>query len=93
MGALAAKYPGADGRQVFVRNLAWGLGWQQLKDHFKQVGHVQFVEIPEDDQGRSKGYGTVRFASEQGAQRAIEELNDTDLGGRRIYVQEDTHGY
>lgn len=91
MGAMATKYPGAEGRQVSVGNLAWGVDWQNLKDHFKQVGHVQFVEIPEDAQGRSKGHGTVRFASEQGAQRAIDELNDTDLGGRRIFVKDHTH--
>lgn len=52
---------------------------------------MQFVEIPEDAQGRSKGYGTVRFASEQDANRAISELNDSDLGGRRIFVREDNH--
>lgn len=50
---------------------------------------MQFVEIPEDAQGRSKGYATVRFASEQGANRAISGLNDTELGGRRILVRED----
>lgn len=63
----------------------------RLQDHLKQAGHVQFVEIPEDALGRSKGYGTVRFASDQGAERAIDELNDTVLGGRRILVREDTH--
>lgn len=62
-----------------------------LQDHFKQVGHVQFTEIPEDAQGRSRGYGTVRFASEHSAQRAIDELNDTDLNGRRIHVRDYNH--
>lgn len=88
---MGAKYPGAEGRQIFVGNLAREVPWQELKDHFKQVGHVQFVEIPEDAQGRSKGHGTVRFASEQGATRAIDELNDSDLGGRRIFVKADSH--
>ncbi|CAN0464245.1 unnamed protein product [Discosporangium mesarthrocarpum] len=59
------------------------------QDHFKQVGNVQFVEIPEDGQGRSKGWATVRFSSEQGAQRAIRELHDTELLGRPLIVRED----
>lgn len=61
------------------------------QDYFKQVGHVKFVEIPEDAQGRSKGYATVRFASEQGADRAIDEFNNTELDGRTIVVREDNH--
>lgn len=61
------------------------------QDHFKQVGHVQFVEIPEDEQGRSKGRATVRFASEQDAANAIHHLNNTELDGRTIYVREDTN--
>lgn len=60
-----------------------------VQDVFKQVGIVQFVEIPEDAQGRSKGHGTVRFAYEEGAIRAIDELNGTEIGGRRIFVRED----
>ncbi|CAN0069811.1 unnamed protein product [Ascophyllum nodosum] len=89
MGPMGSRHPGTEDRQVYVGNLSWESGWQDLKDHFRQVGSVQFVEIPEDVQGRSKGYATVRFASEQGAHRAIDELNDTELGGRRIYVRED----
>ncbi|CAM9409257.1 unnamed protein product [Choristocarpus tenellus] len=82
-------YPGAEGRQVYVGNLSWECDWKELKDHFKQVGNVQFVEIPEDDQGRSKGYATVRYSSEQGADRAIRDLNESVLLGRRILVRED----
>lgn len=55
------------------------------------MGYVQFVEIPEDAQGRSKGRATVRFASEQDAANAINQLNGTELDGRTIYVKEDTN--
>lgn len=68
--------------------LVWTSSAQLSQDHFKQVGFVQFVEIPEDAQGRSKGRGTVRFASEQDAANAIHQLNSTELDGRTIYVKE-----
>lgn len=61
------------------------------QDHFKQVGHVQFVEIPEDAQGRSQGRATVRFASDQDAANAINQLNNTELDGRQLYVREYTN--
>lgn len=28
---MGSKYPGAEGRQVYVGNLSWEIGWQDLK--------------------------------------------------------------
>jgi RNA recognition motif-containing protein len=39
--------------------------------------------------GRSKGCGLVEFSTPEEAQRAIAELNDTELMGRMIFVRED----
>lgn len=72
-----------------LNKLGWRLPHSFSQDHFKPIGHVQFVEIPEDAQGRSKGHGTVRFANEQDAARAIAQLNNSELGGRPIFVRED----
>lgn len=72
-----------------LTDLGWRLPHRFSQDHFKPIGHVQFVEIPEDAQGRSKGHGTVRFANEQDATRAIAQLNNSELGGRPIFVRED----
>ena len=52
------------------------------------MGNVQFVEIPENAQGRPKGNAIVRFASEQDVANAIDQLNNTELDGRTIYVKE-----
>lgn len=52
---------------------------------------MQFVEIPEDAQGRSQGRATVRFGSEQDAANAINQLNNTELDGRTLYVREYTN--
>jgi RNA recognition motif-containing protein len=38
--------------------------------------------------GRSRGFGFVEMASEEGAQAAIDQFNDTELDGRRIAVNE-----
>jgi len=43
----------------------------------------------EERPGRSKGCGIVEFESPDEAIAAIEQLNDTDLGGRPIQVRED----
>lgn len=36
-----------------------------------------------------QGCGIVAFATEEAAQNAISTLNDTELGGRKIFVRED----
>jgi len=76
-------------RRIYVGNLAWSTTWQVLKDYFKSAGSVKYAEVLTGPDGRSKGCGIVEFEQPEEAARAIRELNDTDLGGRRIYVRED----
>lgn len=38
------------------------------------------------DTGRSRGFGFVTFGSAEEAQQAINNLNESDLDGRRIRV-------
>merc|ERR1712039_218027 len=74
---------------VYVGNLAYEVQWQDLKDHMKQAGNVEFCRVlTEDgsDWGRSKGAGCVRYSTEEEVQRAISMLAETELKGRKILV-------
>lgn len=75
--------------RLYVGNLAYSVRWQGLKDHMRQAGDVKHVEVFQDYNGRSKGCGIVEFNTVEDAQRAISELNDTELEGRKIFVRED----
>jgi len=75
--------------RVYVGNLSWNISPQQLKDHMQQVGNVIHVDVFEDRDGRSKGCGVVEFETPEEARRAIEELTDTQLNSRQIFVRED----
>jgi len=80
------------GCRVYVGNLDWGVSWQDLKDHFRSVGEASFAEVmTEGGQrgGRSKGCGIVEFSTAAEAQNAIQQLNDSELNGREIFVRED----
>lgn len=46
----------------------------------------------ENDGNRSKGYGLVEFGTEEEAAAAIEQLNDSYLHERQIFVREDREG-
>jgi RNA recognition motif-containing protein len=75
--------------RVYVGNLSWSTSWQDLKDHMRDAGDVQYAKILQDRDGRSKGCGIVEFTTVEGAKDAIEKLTDTELKGRKIFVRED----
>jgi len=75
--------------RVFVGNLAWEVKWQDLKDHMSQAGDVERADVLYRPDGKSKGGGLVRFKTVEGAEKAIKDLNNTELMGRQIFVRED----
>lgn len=71
-----------EGRMIYVGGLCMGVFWQELKDHMKQVGTIEFVEVIQDEWGKSKGTGFVRYSTEEEAQAAIEQLNGTEISSK-----------
>lgn len=80
---------GVEGAQIFVGNLPYSVGWQELKDLFREAGDVVRADVQQTHQGRSKGCGTVLFSSAEDAQTAIAKFNAYDMSGRAIEVRED----
>lgn len=74
------------GSTVFVRNLPFSLPWQKLRDRFSDVGNVVFCEIKMEN-GRSKGYGHVKYEHPEQALNAVRRLDGTEIDGRTIHVQ------
>jgi len=74
---------------IYVGNLHYGLSEDDLKNVFLEYGAVDSVKIITDKfSGRSKGFGFVDMPNDDEAQRAIDELNDTDLKGRNMKVNQ-----
>ena len=93
MGGRGGMGPPSGGHSVYVGNLSWDVSWQDLKDHFKTVGHVLHADVMlEPGSTRSKGCGLVTFVNPKDASTAISTLHDTELNGRLIFVREDREG-
>ncbi len=74
---------------IYVGNLAYSVTEDQLREAFGQFGEVSRVNVIMDrETGRSKGFGFVEMASNSEAESAINALNDSDLGGRKMRVNE-----
>ena len=74
-------------KRLFVGGLAWGTDEFALRAAFERFGEVKDAAVITDAQsGRSRGFGFVTFNETADAERALEEMDGTELDGRRIAV-------
>jgi RNA recognition motif-containing protein len=75
--------------KLFVGSLSWNTTDDQLKDFFTTVGTVVSANVIVDrDTNRSKGFGFVEMSSDEEAKAAVDQLNNKELDGRTIVVNE-----
>ncbi|EIW54807.1 RNA-binding domain-containing protein [Trametes versicolor FP-101664 SS1] len=79
------------GNQLYVGNLPYQAGWQDLKDLFRSAGNIIRADINIGLDGRPKGSGTVIFETAKDAQQAISMYNGFDWYGRTLEVREDRY--
>lgn len=74
---------------IYVGNLPYSTTQDDLRQQFEAFGTVQSVNIIQDrETGRSKGFGFVVMPDNAQAQAAIAAMNDKDMGGRKMKVNE-----
>jgi len=74
---------------IYVGNLSWSMTDDDLSNLFTQYGSVTSAKILKDKMnGRSKGFGFVEMEDEEAAKTAIANLNETEVQGRKLIVNE-----
>ncbi|KAI0249799.1 hypothetical protein BJV78DRAFT_1225025 [Lactifluus subvellereus] len=72
---------------VFVGNVPYNMGEDQLIDVFKSVGQVVGFRLVFDrETGKPRGYGFCEFADHETALSAVRNLNNVDVGGRPLRI-------
>ena len=75
-------------KKLFVGNLSFQTTENDVTDAFSKCGVVEAVSIITDrETGRSKGFGFVTM-SEEDADKAIGQMNGSQLDGRSLTVNE-----
>jgi RNA recognition motif-containing protein len=73
--------------KLYVGNLPYNITEDELRTLFAQAGEVKEVAVITDRAtGRSKGFGFVEMTTQAEAEKAIQLLNDHDMGGRPLKV-------
>ncbi len=76
-------------KRLYVGNLPYSVSEDDLQGLFTEAGQVESVKLIVDrETGRSKGFAFVEMAADEGAERAITELNGRKIDGRPITVNE-----
>ncbi len=74
---------------IYVGNLPWSINDNQLRDLFSSFGEVDSASVIMDKfSGRSKGFGFVEMANTDEADAAIKALNEKEVEGRNLRVNE-----
>lgn len=81
MGDRAKKFT-----NVYVKNFGDALDDVKLRDLFEKCGTVSSCKVMSADDGKSRGFGFVSYDDHDAAQRAVDEINNTEIDGHTIYV-------
>ncbi len=74
---------------IFVGNLSFDTSQDELQTAFAEFGAVERVNIVTDrDTGQPRGFAFVEMTEKDAAEKAIAQLNGTELGGRALNVNE-----
>lgn len=75
--------------KLYVGNLAFHTAEDTLRQAFAACGEVTEVRLIIDrETGRSRGFAFVTMATPDDAQKAIAQMNGTNLDGREVRVRE-----
>ena len=77
------------GRKLYVGNLPYEIGEAELQELFTSAGSVESVTVMRDQMtGRARGFAFVEMSTDEEAQAAIRDLNEAQIGGRSLTVNE-----
>ncbi|MFH1607621.1 MAG: RNA-binding protein [archaeon] len=75
--------------KIYVGNLPFGVDNNKLKELFSSYGEVEEATVIMNKfNGRSKGFGFVTLKDDESAKKAIAEMNDKEVDGRQLKVNE-----
>jgi cold-inducible RNA-binding protein len=75
-------------KKLYVGNISYNTTEESLKEAFSAFGEVMSAQVIKDKfSGRSKGFGFVEMNDDE-AMAAIDKMNDSELDGRKIIVNE-----
>ena len=74
--------------KIYVGNLPFSIDEEGFKKLFAGYATEEVTLIKDKFSGRSKGFGFVTIADEEVAKKALSEMNEKEIEGRKLKVSE-----
>lgn len=72
---------------IYVKNVDLDVTDDEFRELFEKYGEITSATLAHDNEtGKSRGFGFVNFVKHESAAKAVDELNDTDFRGQKLYV-------
>lgn len=81
LGAKAKEFT-----NVYIKNFGDEMDDVQLKELFDKYGKTLSVKVMTDPTGKSRGFGFVSYEKHEDANKAVEDMNGTELNGKTVFV-------
>jgi len=82
LGEKAKKFT-----NVYIRNFGDDLSEEKLTEIFSKFGKITSFKVMSDEgTGRAKGFGFVSFEDSESAEKAVDDLNGTEMNGKTLFV-------
>ncbi|XP_027319963.3 nucleolin [Anas platyrhynchos] len=73
-----------ESKTLIVNNLSYAASEETLQELFKKASSIK---MPQNNQGRPKGYAFVEFPTAEDAKEALNSCNNTEIEGRAIRLE------
>jgi len=72
---------------VYVKNIELEVTEDEFRELFEKYGDITSASLAQDPEtGKSRGFGFVNYIKHDDAARAVDDLNDLDFHGQKLYV-------
>ncbi|KAJ5678783.1 Polyadenylate-binding protein cytoplasmic and nuclear [Penicillium macrosclerotiorum] len=71
---------------IYVKNLDHEIPDEEFRTMFEKFGEITSATLSHDQEGKSRGFGFVNYSTHESAQAAVDEMNEKDIKGQKLYV-------
>lgn len=71
---------------IYVKNIELETTDDEFRQLFEKYGDITSASLAHDNEGKSRGFGFVNYVHHEDASKAVDELNDSDFKGQKLYV-------
>lgn len=71
---------------VYIKNIIPEIEDEEFRLMFEKFGEITSATLSRDQEGKSRGFGFVNYSTHDSAQAAVDEMNDKEYKGQKLYV-------